>query len=210
MSFLPVPGAPRKLPGRPVRQNNARPRRLPVEGATPGAPVKEKGTAPRTRTKPPRKLTFRPFAFARQRSLEDEDGNSVLGTHQHTTQPHASLNKKKFFSDDFIALLRHDEQISTETLAEHLQSCIEDDSPALIVAKELVEYLHDKKQTLLRSSPGKKVILGATLVQVGDMYVIDALERALGQFIRRAETIRRAALASAQRNGSSSSPKLSF
>ena len=193
-----------------MRQNKSIPRRLPVKGATPGAPVKKKRTAQRTRTKTPKQLTFRPFAFARQRSLEDEDGNSVLGTHQHTTQPHASLNKKKFFSADFIALLRQDEQISTKTLAEHLQSCIEDDLPARIIAEELVEYLHDKKQTLLRSPPGKKVILGATLVQVGDMYVIDALERALGQFIRRAETIRRAALASAQRNRSSSLPKLSF
>jgi len=194
------PGAPSKPNKHAQRQNKTKPHKLDFGPQEPGAPSKPNKHAQRQNKTKPKKIRFRGFAFARQPSLQDEEGNSVPGTEKHTTQPHSSCARTQFFAGNMVQLPQRRQSIPYSLVRKRLLACTDVDTPLRTIVDEMIDYLTTKKHVLLTSTPGTKVLVGAHSLTSQHIYIIDAIIEAIHAFMkrRRKTNIRRAAIASAR------------
>ena len=166
--------------------------------AAPGAPRKPHSHAQKQHAKAPKRLRFRPYVFIRQRSAQDDQGNSIPGTETHTTGPYAPVRKKEFFAGNMVDVPLAHKDLSDAFVAQRLATTAADGETPKSAAEWLVTYLLAKKHALL-TNPATKVGLGNSKLGYAHIYIMDAILAALQRFLRqllRASRIRRAARAS--------------
>jgi len=135
-------------------------------------PVLDKN-APNREPRPLPKPTFRQHVQIRQRSLEDERGDSILGTETFGEESYCPLSKNTFF-DELVTKIytgvEFDEDFPRIKLA---SACYE--GVSVLEAAEWVEPYLEWKLAYLEENPDEKVGIGQSNLQHAHIYIIKRL-----------------------------------
>jgi hypothetical protein len=116
---------------------------------------------------------FHHLVYVRQRSLQDDDGNSICGTAAFGEDVHCPLSKNVFF-DDLIDKIYGKIPFADDYPKKKLISACAEDVDILSCAKWVKKYL-ECKIAYLEENPKKKVGIGQSKLHHAHIYIIQKL-----------------------------------
>jgi hypothetical protein len=135
-------------------------------------PVLDKN-APNREPRPLPKPTFSQHVQIRQRSLEDERGNSILGTETFGEESYCPLSKNTFF-DELVNKIYKEEEFDEDFPRKKLASAC-DKGVSVLEAAEWVKPYLERKLAYLEENPDEKVGIGQRNLQHAHIYIIKRL-----------------------------------
>ena len=116
---------------------------------------------------------FHHRVYVRQRSLQDDDGNSICGTAAFGEDDHCPLSKNIFF-DDLVSKIYSKIPFADDYPKKKLKSACAEDVDILSCAKWVKKYL-ECKIAYLEENPEKKVGIGQSKLHHEHIYIIQKL-----------------------------------
>lgn len=162
------------------------------------APVLDKN-APNREPRPLPKPTFSQHVQIRQRSLEDERGNSIPGTETFGEESYCPLSKNTFF-DELVNKIYREEEFDKDFPRKKLASAC-DEGVSVLEAAEWVKTYLERKLAYLEENPDKKVGIGQNKLQHTHIYIIERLLGIVQGLIEKEKVPKKSAVAASGKRG---------